>query len=159
MASFRLLAMTLTLFALTACNGPKSLTLHDTEGRVFSARCAAEMSSCVLQQKQGPHGAGAPVLRANGRYIGVCDSAHDADCRLLTCTGDDDCPAAGRAPHGSCVGGLCTDPTHEITSSDSVMSCLAGTGVGHAEARQVERYALGLNCGTPCVIPKPCERR
>jgi hypothetical protein len=39
------------------------------------------------------------------------------------------------------------------------MLCLAGTGLGHAEAKQVERYALGLNCGAPCVVPKPCERR
>lgn len=57
------------------------------------------------------------------------------------------------------MGGLCIEPTHDIASADAVMLCLAGTGLGHDQARQVERYALGLNCGTPCSVPKPCERR
>lgn len=159
MRSSRSVAMTLTLLALSACKGPTTLRLQDSEGRVFHARCEIGLFSCTIVQQEGPRGAAAPVLRDTGRYIGVCDSDHAADCRVLTCSGDGDCPPPGRAPHGSCIGGLCSNPTHDITSADAVMLCLAGTGLGHAEAKQVERYALGLNCGAPCVVPKPCERR
>ena len=144
---------------LGACKGRAELTLHDTEGRVFSARCREGLASCALTQREGPRASSASSLRASGRYVGVCDSGHDADCRLLVCAGDDECPPTGSATKGSCIGGLCIDPVHDIAASDSVMACLAGSGLGHADARQVERYALGLNCGTPCSIPKPCERR
>ena len=148
----------LALLAVVSCKGRAPLTLHDTEGRVFEARCEGELATCALQQRTGPRAASPSKLRAEGRYVGVCESDHAADCRALVCSNDDECPAPGRAPRGSCVGGHCIDPTHEIASSDAAMMCLAGTGLGHGEARQVERYALGLNCGTPCRVPKPCER-
>ena len=150
----------LVVLWLCSCKERGPLSLQDSEGRSFSARCQEELSSCVLEQQSGPRAGGAaPSLRAGGRYIGVCDSPHDADCRLLTCSSDSACPAPGRAPSGSCIGGLCVDPRREIATSDAVMLCLAGSGLGHAEARQVERYALALNCGTPCRVPAPCERR
>lgn len=146
------------LLAVVSCKGRSPLTLHDTEGRVFEARCEGELSTCALEQRTGPRAAAPSQLRARGRYVGVCESDHDADCRALVCSNDAECPPPGRAPQGSCVGGHCIDPTHDIASSDAVMLCLAGTGLGHEEARQVERYALGLNCGAPCRVPKPCER-
>ncbi|MGC4090928.1 MAG: hypothetical protein QM756_24255 [Polyangiaceae bacterium] len=159
MASARSLGAVLVLTLLSACKTQANVDLRDSEGRVFSARCSGDISTCALTRREGGAGSPTPKLRASGRYIGVCDSEHPADCRLITCQGDDGCPASGRAAHGACVGGLCVDPLHEIDENDSVMSCLAGTGVGHSEPRQVERYALGLNCGKPCSIPAPCQRR
>ncbi|MFZ5891673.1 MAG: hypothetical protein ACOY0T_11520 [Myxococcota bacterium] len=160
MASARRIATILTVHALLSCKGPTEVSVRDTEGRVFSARCPGAPETCTLKQQAGPRAANAtPALRASGRFVGVCDSSHDADCRALTCASDDDCPPPGKAQGGSCLAGFCVDPTHDIASSDAVMACLAGSGLGHADARQVERYALGLNCGTPCTIPKPCERR
>jgi hypothetical protein len=38
------------------------------------------------------------------------------------------------------------------------MLCLAGSGLGSEQARQVERYALGMNCGAPCKVPAPCRQ-
>jgi hypothetical protein len=160
MASHAIASLVLAALGLCACKERASLTLRDSEGRTFSARCPEELSSCVLTQESGARAGGAaPSLRAKGRYIGVCDSTHDADCRLLTCSSDAECPAPGRAPSGSCIGGACVDPRSEINASDAVMLCLAGSGLGHAEPRQIERYALALNCGTPCRVPTPCERR
>ena len=34
------------------------------------------------------------------------------------------------------------------------MLCLSGTGLGRETPRQIERYALALNCGKPCPCPR-----
>jgi hypothetical protein len=38
------------------------------------------------------------------------------------------------------------------------MLCLSGTGLGRETPAQIERYALALNCGSPCKIPAPCAQ-
>jgi hypothetical protein len=90
------------------------------------------------------------------------DSPHLGDCRALACAADSDCPptsgGAPRATTGTCVGSLCVEPSHELGAEDAIFLCLAGTGLGHERADQVTRYALALNCGTPCRVPAPCRQ-
>lgn len=159
-----LAAVCAVMFA-SACKRNDAPVLVDSEGRAFSARCDASGAGCELTQTRavtspaGQH----PALRANGRIIGVCPSAEAsgsglADCRPLVCERDADCPALRGTGSASCIDALCVDPAHDIGLEDSVMLCMAGTGLGHADRSQVERYALGLNCGTPCVVPKPCRQ-
>jgi len=140
--------------------------VRDTEGRRFSVRCAANVESCAVE----PITAAAParrtraVLSAGGRLLGVCDAAeaggaaHPADCRALVCDTDADCPPLPALEAGACVGGSCVNPASALVSQDAIMLCLAGTGPGHEKPNQVERYALALNCGEPCVVPAPCVR-
>ena len=151
---------------LGGCQTRAEWALRDTEGREFSARCESG-KACVLKQTAGapaPGGQPAAVLRSPGRLVGVCTAAegaepqNPADCRALACTGDDACPPAQGMKRGQCVNGLCTEPSHPIGVADAVMLCLAGTGVGRETARQVERYAMALNCGDPCRIPSPCRQ-
>jgi hypothetical protein len=148
-----------------ACKTAGEVTVRDSEGRSFLLRCARERGDCSLNQQAGPRAPGTtPTLRSEGRLFGVCDrsgeeAAHPADCRPLRCDADADCPAASGAASGTCIDAHCVDPTHEVVAADSVMLCLAGTGLGHSLPAQVERYALGLNCGTPCRIPAPCAKR
>ena len=148
------------------CRTQTDRTLRDTEGRQFSAQCAAG-KSCVVKQTSGapaPSGQPAVLLRSPGRLIGVCTAAEGAEpqtpaeCRALVCAGDDACPPAQGMKEGQCVNGLCTEPSHRLGVADAVMLCLAGTGVGRDSAHQVERYAMALNCGEPCRIPSPCRQ-
>jgi hypothetical protein len=148
------------------CRTKRQQTLRDTEGREFSARCGSG-ERCVLRQTAGapaPSSQPAAVLRSPGRLLGVCTAAEGeepqtpADCRALVCDGDDGCPPAQGMERGQCVNGLCTEPSHAVGVTDAVMLCLAGTGVGRESARQVERYAMALNCGEPCRIPTPCRQ-
>ena len=95
--------------------------------------------------------------------MGVCQHANKrtdtpAQCRPLVCQDDKDCPPAHGLGHGTCVNGLCTEPANAISAADAVLLCLAGTGWGKGSPEQVERYALALNCGTPCKIPSPCRQ-
>jgi hypothetical protein len=149
-----------------ACQRQGPLVVRDSEGRAFSVRCNEAETSCSLRPAAGVKLAdgAAAVLRAEGRVIGVCDAVgeearvHPADCRPLSCERDADCPPVHGPNTGSCLDQLCVDPAHELGPNDAVMLCLAGTGTGHAAPRQIERYALGLNCGTPCVVPSPCRQ-
>jgi hypothetical protein len=59
---------------------------------------------------------------------------------------------------GQCLNQRCSDPAQEIGVQDSVMLCLSGSGLGRETPRQIERYALGLNCGSPCRVPAPCPQ-
>jgi hypothetical protein len=38
------------------------------------------------------------------------------------------------------------------------MLCLAGTGKPGNTPLQVQRYAMALNCGSPCKVPAPCRQ-
>jgi hypothetical protein len=104
------------------------------------------------------------VLRSPGRLVGICTAAAGAEpqspahCRAIVCTADSACPPAEGMDRGQCVNGLCTEPAHPIGVADAVMLCLAETGIGRETPRQVERYAMALNCGTPCRIPSPCRQ-
>jgi hypothetical protein len=150
----------------SGCRGKVDRALRDSEGREFSARCPPGQG-CVVKQTAGapaPNGKPAVVLRSPGRLMGACAVAEGAepespaDCRALVCGDDDACPPAQGMDRGQCVSGLCTEPSHPIGVADAVMLCLAETGVGRESARQVERYAMALNCGEPCRIPSPCRQ-
>lgn len=147
------------------CKTGGARELRDTEGRAFSATCD-DPGRCRLEQKSGPRRPDKPAqaLLRGGRLVGICDvkeggapeGAHD--CRPLTCGDDRDCPPAHGMRDGQCLNGRCSDPAERIGAQDSVMLCLAGTGLGRETPQQVERYALGLNCGSPCKVPAPCRQ-
>ncbi|HEV8247971.1 MAG TPA: hypothetical protein VGP93_19485 [Polyangiaceae bacterium] len=149
--------------ALLGCKRGSQPVLKDTESRVFSAKCSAQ-GACELSQKSGP-GQGLPVsLSVRGRLIAVCPGsvgdppAAVAECRPLLCESDNECPPGQGLAHGTCVNGLCIEPSRDVTADDSVLLCLSGTGLGRSSPVQVERFALGLNCGTPCKVPRTCRQ-
>ena len=151
---------------LVACKSTSERPLQDTEGRQFSAKCE-RTGECQLTQTGGlrrQNGKSAFTISREGRLIGLCDvapgqaSETPADCRALVCQTDTDCPPAHGLKNGHCLNALCTDPAQPLAATDSVMLCLAGSGLGNEQPRQVERYALGLNCGTPCKVPAPCRQ-
>jgi hypothetical protein len=148
------------------CKSTSERQLQDSEGRRFSAKCERS-GECSLSQLGGAKrqdGKTELALTHTGRLVGICDvtagHAPDGpmDCRPLVCQTDADCPPAHDLKNGQCMNALCTDPALPIVSADSIMLCLAGSGLGNEQARQVERYALGLNCGSPCKVPAPCRQ-
>ncbi len=161
------LSLLLTLGLVTSFAGCKSTSerqLVDTERRHFAAKCQRS-GECALSQTLGdkrPGDKSALALVRVGRLVGICDvvPGHGpdtpADCRALVCESDTDCPPGHGLKDGQCLNALCTDPAQALSPEDSVMLCLAGSGLGNEHPRQIERYALGLNCGTPCKVPSPC---
>ncbi|HEX3774048.1 MAG TPA: hypothetical protein VHV51_06255 [Polyangiaceae bacterium] len=148
------------------CRSVSERTLTDTESRTFSAQCERS-GACAFTQTSGAKRADGKtnqILQTNGRLIGICDvepgqiSSAVWDCRPLVCHTDADCPPAHGMKDGQCLNSLCADAAQSLGAQDSAMLCLAGTGLGREEPRQVERYALGLNCGTPCKVPTPCRQ-
>jgi hypothetical protein len=155
-------------FAPVACRGQsqRQLELTDTEGRTFAAGCDRE-GRCKLERKSGsPVSPDRPelVLQSPGLVVAICDVAPatqqgaDSDCRPLTCKTDAECPPSSRGGDGTCINGLCIEPSGAIGVADAVMLCLAGTGLGRSKPNQVDRYAMALNCGTPCRVPAPCRQ-
>ncbi len=137
------------------CRHTPRLALHDTEGRTFTATCSTD-TGCRLHDK-------GVAFRVTGRLVGICNvpagqTPQASDCRALTCQQDTDCPSRHHMTHGTCLDGLCIEPAHPINVDDAVMLCLAGTGLGKSSPKQVQRYALALNCGTPCKVPAPCRQ-
>jgi hypothetical protein len=59
---------------------------------------------------------------------------------------------------GQCLNHHCGDAAEPLGVQDAIMLCLAGTGLGRKTAAQIERYALALNCGSPCTVPAPCPQ-
>ncbi len=154
--------MLLLLLLAQACGRARSAQLQDTEGR----RCAArprdgDVTGLVLVEPPLP---GASFrLERNGYLVAVCPSAQGnsgspAQCRGLVCQTNQDCPPAHGLEQGTCINGLCIEPSHPIGANDAIMLCLAGTGVGSSSPTQAERFALGLNCGQPCKVPTPCRQ-
>jgi len=154
----------LLLLAL-GCQKSAPRLLKDTEGRIFEATCPAN-GACKFDQKSGPQRLDKPTqaLLTGSRLVGICDTKGDEplqgpfDCRPLNCQSDADCPPLHGMKDGQCLHGRCSDPAEAVSVQDSVMLCLAGTGLGHETPAQIERYALALNCGTPCKIPAPCQQ-
>jgi len=151
---------------LAGCKSTSERQLVDTERRHFAAKCE-RTGECALSQTSGDKRGGdrtALGLLRVGRLVGICDvvPGHEpdtaAECRALVCQSDADCPPGHGLKDGQCLNALCTDPALALSPQDSVMLCLAGSGLGNEQARQVERYALGLNCGTPCKVPAPCRQ-
>ena len=156
-------ALVVNALLLAACT-KNPATVRDTEGRVFSVKC--EVEACTLTQTDGPKAKlGRPRLHTTGRVISVCDAssvgappAPDA-CRPVVCADDRDCPALdGGKAQATCSRGSCVNPGEKLRVGDAVTLCLAGTGLGRRTAKQAERYALGLNCGNPCVVPSVCRQ-
>jgi hypothetical protein len=142
------------------------IRLKDTEGRLLLARCGKD--GCEVRQKEGPRWPDEQpelVLKGTGMLVTVCNGAKGAtdvddvrQCRALDCTDDRECPPEPGAEAGHCINGLCVDPVGELSADDSVVLCLAGKGLGTGSDAQVEAHAMGLNCGTPCVVPKTCRQ-
>jgi hypothetical protein len=141
--------------ATGGCARQSDVELKDTEGRQVKLRC--EDGKCALG---GGISAPALEIRTTGRLVGLCSAgdAGPASCRPIVCDSDASCPPAERLERGSCVSGLCIEPAAELTAADAVLLCLAGTGSGRSTQLQVERYAMALNCGSPCIVPKPCRQ-
>ncbi len=155
-----------------ACEKPLELKLTDTEQRTFDASC--KDGDCVLAGGSAtptaakPDGAKAAfALHRASRFYSVCDvwmtgsrsfTINPIDCRLLTCRTDIDCPPVKGLQHGSCTSGLCIEPSGSLTSEDAGLLCLAGTGVPAGTSSQIERFALGSNCGSPCRVPSVCRQ-
>ena len=154
-------------FLLLGCQKAGPRTLHDSEGRTFEATCTGQ-GPCKFEQKSGPVRAAKPAqaLLLGSRLVGICDvGAKDDeappapfDCRPLSCQSDTECPPLHEMKDGQCLHGHCSDPAEAISAQDSIMLCLSGTGLGRETPAQIERYALALNCGTPCKIPAPCPQ-
>jgi hypothetical protein len=163
----RFTACVLAALATTAsCKSVSERQLLDTEGRAFTARCERS-GVCTLTQTAGAKradGKSAEALLQTGRLVGICDvepgepPGAPSNCRALVCQSDSDCPPNHELKDGQCLNALCVDSALPLGSSDSVMLCLAGTGLGRDQPRQVERFAMGLNCGTPCKVPAPCRQ-
>jgi hypothetical protein len=139
------------------------MTLHDTERREFSARLNDSVVTEVIQS-HAPDSANHFEIRHTGYLVGVCpQQANSAvaavtQCRALVCEADSQCPPAHGLKQGTCVNGLCIEPSQSLVADDAIMLCLSGTGAGYASPVQVERFALGLNCGMPCKVPSPCRQ-
>jgi len=134
--------------------------LHDTEGRRFGVSCGQDQSCKVTPEAPSK---GVYSLRATGRFWSICGPLSGAepraiDCRPLNCQHNSSCPPAFGLKEGTCINGLCVQPANELSSDDAILLCMAGTGLGHSTPVQVEHYALALNCGQPCRIPKPCRQ-
>ena len=159
--------MLAALTLVAACNGPpkQKLVLRDSEGRKLGAACSKK-DGCAIEQLEGGKWPGERqkiVVHQPERLQGVCNTKDgmvlsSADCRLLECSSDTDCPPVEGMENGSCVGGLCTVPMHETGPVDVVMLCMSGTGLGTDSPKQAERASLGLNCGSPCKLPEPCRK-
>jgi hypothetical protein len=154
------------LAATPGCRRISQRSLTDTEGRTFSAECDRE-GQCKLARKSGD-----PVspdksdlaLHSPGLIVAMCDVPEGgepsaaADCRPLVCQDDSACPPSHGIKDGTCANGLCIEPSNSLNVDDAVMLCLAGTGLGRSAPGQVDRYAMALNCGTPCKVPAPCRQ-
>jgi len=144
-------------------SGPR--LLRDTEGRTFEATCTGQ-GPCKFSQKTGPQRIEkqSQTLMLGSRLVGICDvkegdpPQYPFDCRPLQCRADAECPPLHGMKDGQCLNGHCSDPAEAIAVQDSIMLCLAGTGLGRETPAQIERYALALNCGSPCKIPAPCAQ-
>ena len=152
-------------FLLAACNKNGPRLLRDSEGRTFEATCT-DKGPCKFSQKSGPQRVEkrTQTLMIGSRLVGLCDvkegepPENPSDCRPLSCASDQDCPPLHGMKDGQCLNKRCSDPAEAISVQDSIMLCLAGTGLGRETPEQVERYAMAINCGSPCKIPAPCAQ-
>lgn len=169
-------AMTLALWALSACDKPSQYTLTDTEQRRFDLQCDKAKGCTIVSASVEPAPTSSPpsndakpahALHRASRLYAACDvwkqgsswTINIADCRPLACETDEQCPPVEGLTKGLCLNGLCIEPTGSISRDDAVLLCLAGTGRPQADsARQIERYAIGSNCASPCTVPTVCRQ-
>jgi hypothetical protein len=153
------------LLLVVGCHKAGPRVIKDTEGRSFEAICSGQ-GPCKFEQKSGPQRIDKPAqtLMLGSRLVGICDvkegegPQYPFDCRPLNCHFDAECPPLHGMKDGQCLNGHCSDPAEALSVQDSVMLCLSGTGLGRETQAQVDRYALALNCGSPCKIPTPCAQ-
>ena len=156
------LAIAIVTAPFIGCRRVSDRTLRDTEGRAFQARCDRD-GRCELTASSGSEEV--PRIVTLGRLVAFCPAAAreseappSGECRALVCESDSDCPPGHGLRDGACVNQWCIDPAGELDREDAIALCLAGTGLGRTSATQVERFALGLNCGTPCKVPSTCRQ-
>lgn len=170
-----LLVAAMTGGLTVSCQKRAEQTIKDSEGRSFVLNCARNQS-CELRPLAEPEVRIGPRehratgkkeafrIENSGRLVGVCGpqalgtTGQPSDCRPILCEAAQDCPPAEGLNEGVCLNHLCSEPSHPLISTDAVMLCLAGTGFGPTTPLQVERLALGLNCGNPCRVPTPCRQ-
>ena len=165
LSPLRRLSILAVIFLCAGCNKGGPRVLRDSEGRTFEATCNGQ-TPCKFTQKSGPKRAEkqTQTLMVGSRLVGICDvkegeaPQYPFDCRPLSCESDQDCPPLHGMKDGQCLNKHCSDPAEAISVQDSIMLCLAGTGLGRETPAQIERYALALNCGSPCKIPAPCAQ-
>ncbi len=156
------LSLLVLALAATGCKRVSERTLRDTESRKFTAVCDRD-GECKLSLVSGEH---APdkkglAVHTTGNLVGMCDVGESkkpdaiTDCRALICDTDGDCPPMHGLENGTCINGLCREPSAAIGVDDAVMLCLAGTGLG---TTQPDRLAMALNCGSPCRVPTICRQ-
>jgi hypothetical protein len=150
---------------VSGCDQKRAMTLQDTEHRTFTAACSEE-GECQIELASGPawpSGAALFRLESPGRLISVCtlekqdQTTIGSECRALECSKNSDCPPIYGMKYGSCISGLCGDASHEVLARDAVLLCLSGAGVGESSKEQLDRFAMAVNCGTPCKVPNVCR--
>jgi len=156
-------AIAIVVVCASACSRAETVQLKDTEGRRFTA--SLKESQVVNVTKNEPPNRDEPfTIERKGYLVAVCSGSTTsaevpiAQCRGLVCRADQECPPAHGLKQGTCLNGLCIEPSNSIGPDDAIMLCLAGTGVGDSLPSQIERFALGLNCGEPCKVPTPCKQ-
>ena len=144
-----------------ACSKPTETTVRDTEGQQYRALCP-KSGPCSVEPLAGSEDPREFALHSPGRIVGVCTASAGnidlASCRPLGCHSENECPGAHGLKHGVCIGGLCIEPSQGLVTADAIMLCLAGTGKPGNTPLQVQRYAMALNCGSPCKVPAPCRQ-
>jgi len=156
------LVLALIVVLLPGCRRVSERTLRDTESRHVKASCDRD-GKCELTLIKGELAPDkkALVIHTTGNLVALCDvneaKKPDAttDCRALTCDADVECPPMHGLSHGTCINGLCREPSANIGVDDAVLLCLAGTGLG---TTQPDRLALAVNCGSPCRVPAVCRQ-
>ncbi len=153
----------LACLSVVACRRSATLDFKDTEQRHFTAGLSGtELTELRIAEpgKSSEH----YELRRAGYLVAVCPASANRTkvpttyCRALVCHADTDCPPAHGLKQGTCINGLCIEPSQSLVADDAIMLCLAGTGASYTSPLQVERFALGLNCGQPCRVPSPCRQ-
>jgi hypothetical protein len=145
--------------ALAACERGGTFEIGDTEGRAFTATCK-ENAGCNLTPRKSTSTTSntALTLRSDGRLLGVCErDGPPIACRAIVCESDDDCPVVDGVVR-TCGNSLCSEPSRALSRTDVVMLCMAGTGLGHDQPLQRERYASALASGESQSLPAGCRK-
>jgi hypothetical protein len=166
-------------FVLLSCK-PTTYHLTDTEGRTFEATCSEPIWCAVTSPlTPAPTGTAPPGSHAGfavgclgHRYECVGDawiSDHSIagggpeECRILTCTTNDDCPTRPCGSKPACLAGLCTDAMVPLDEPEVERLCLAGTGpwtnsVVQQKRLAAARAACGPNGNGTCKVPPECHQ-
>ena len=156
-------AIAIVVVCASACSRTETNQLRDTEGRSFTASLKDNQVVGVTKNEP-PNRDALFTIERKGYLVAVCPGSATsaevpiAQCRGLVCRTDQECPPAHGLKQGTCISGLCIEPSNSIGPDDAIMLCLAGTGAGDSKPSQIERFALGLNCGEPCKVPTPCRQ-